>query len=505
MRRSQATRNPTFSQARALHLPWVMTKRKAPGIRVALLLSVCLGCGGSALSRPANPDGPAPSQADASSAADAAPDADASPPDAIAAPEAPSDLPPEAPPRLLTGRHSFDVTATIPAGGTTVPVLVGMFATRNVVVPSQQTLTIVLDADLALAFITSGVYPVTIDGANVTVQGVFEQNDSVDEASVTYSGITFTIDGANLHGSARGTAPSPTDYEHSTAVDLGAITLTGCPDVTAPKFRGPPHQDFDPFLVYDFFANEALLPDSTLLVTGSAGDTAVYTPMFLSGPQAVAIFEHPKIILGYDETYTVDTKNLVDFAGHTAAAYSFKARAVPPLLADDGFESVPVGAFADATIIDDTAAFPPVIAGHRSLFIPANATTGRNAPECATATGATAAMRVTVPAGASTILVRSYGLTSADGFAPYGDVTFGTVGGAITQWSLLRTASSQIITLAAGDVYVGATVTTTILLPPALVSTAVPSFVVLRIAADVPACAPAGIPTGLVIDDVRAQ
>jgi hypothetical protein len=179
--------------------------------------------------------------------------------------------------------------------------------------------------------------------------------------------IDFTIDGA---GALRGTGRGKVAYQTGdTTVSLDAdVTLAGAPDVTPPTFTWP-SGDLDPLAPLWFEASEPLPPDAAASLSGAtSGDVVLLSTApvdLLMG--AVRAVGRTGVALRYDETYTLATAGLADFVGQRPAPVTVKTRAAPPLVPEDGFESVTGTMFAGAGVLHGGPLTP--IAGQTSLML----------------------------------------------------------------------------------------------------------------------------------------
>jgi hypothetical protein len=395
-----------------------------------------------------------------------------------------------------TGVHAFDVTTTLPGGSVQV---YGASSPggKSVPISMAQTVTLVVDAAAGKAYVTNRILPLTFDGTAFHLGGAFAIQRGADEAEVTYSNVTFTIAGDRLTGTAHAEAASQLSFAGPpVALDLGNSPLSGGPDVTPPTFAIPAGP-IDPFFLFDLVASELLPRAPHLRLVGSAGDVITYAPQTPDGPEAAALFDHPKIVLGYSETYRLDATGLVDFAGNAARGFAFDTEAPPPLVAPDGLESLPAGAFAGATIIDAAAGFPPVVTGTRSLFLALRSAAG----DCDSRRGARVALRLAVPAGGHDIKLTSLGLNWSATPNFVGNLAFGFPGGSVGASSFNPTGpfTAQAVP-GGGTSFVGIPQGVVIPLPPGATGE-----VGVEISADASFCQTPGPASGFVIDDLRVE
>jgi hypothetical protein len=115
-----------------------------------------------------------------------------------------------------------------------------------------------------------------------------------------------------------------------------------------------------------------VLPTATAALTADDGSSIELMPMLTEDGQALYSFQKPNIVLRSGAAYRVITTGLVDFGGNSgqgAAAVVVDTRAAPPLIPEDGFESVADGALGGSQVV--SGAWWPVLAGTKSLYSPA--------------------------------------------------------------------------------------------------------------------------------------
>jgi hypothetical protein len=295
---------------------------------------------------------------------------DATTPDAAPGADGGDATTPDAPPvPPLSGRHAYTVRSTVTYtdnGGGSAPS------------PGTHSFTLVLDADAGLALIGSATgaressYS-TSDNRTFRIAGgvVFDLGFACFSV-LAYDAMTFTLSPA---GHLTGSATGKLNYGYGNT-DVGmsadaAMALDGVPDIEPPTLSAARGADpTDPFIPVSLVASEPL-PLGTLptLVSGS-GDTFMLTQPAATLPaHAVYGFPMPAVLLRFGEPYHVLVDGIVDFAGNKATAPSqFTTRAAPPLVAEDGFESVTSPTLGGAALIAGTGS--PVIAGNKSLYVP---------------------------------------------------------------------------------------------------------------------------------------
>jgi hypothetical protein len=397
----------------------------------------------------------------------------------------------ELPPPWLMGRRSYVVNAKLDAG-------------PNASIPASHTFTLILDFDTGIVIAGSaegGGQSAFAAGAGPTfvVPGSFGFSFGLGCSSdITYKSLMLTpLPDGRLVGTATGTAYyGATDVVNS--ADLSA-TFDGVPDVQTPALTMALGDDpTDPFLPARLVASEPLPPMQQLELAASGGERFVLAPTTSNdGGRSLSGFSLPSVLLRYGESYQVVEAGLRDFAGNLAkAGPTFTTRAAPPLVAEDGFESVTAPTLAGAIIADGTTG--PTISGQRSLYL---------APiSSGLADGATRSqlsLRLAVNPD-DTVIRFTYELVnvySSDSFA----LTL-VVAGVGTAFSVTRLPATTEPTTAfrlspQTIVYVGGQHQATLPLPPGTVGE-----VFLDRVIGSSACGPAEPPVpGIVIDDLRVE
>lgn len=287
-------------------------------------------------------------------------DAQASPPEGGADADAAEA---EASPPPFTGQHAYVITATF-----TPPL-------RGAPLPESHRFTLVLDGDegRAMASALGGMGQATFttstttDGTSFHLAGVLTFTFPLAcSSSVDYDTMELTISAdGRVTGSAKGRAA----FAFTDVVKTGDVSavIDGVPDTEAPVLTVQTGADpTDPFQTFMLESSEALLPDTMAFLTSSHGDRSGT----LSGPGSVRtpLWFVSQTMLRFDETYVVDGAPLLDFAGNAATSVTFKTRAAPPLIAEDGFESAAGPTLGGALVISGAAY--PVITGNKSLYVP---------------------------------------------------------------------------------------------------------------------------------------
>ncbi|HMF43564.1 MAG TPA: hypothetical protein VKQ32_22980 [Polyangia bacterium] len=266
---------------------------------------------------------------------------------------------------LFSGRRSFIVTSTlVPTDGGTTDF------------PLSHTFTMVIDGDKLTEFSGQGPYPIAAQlqptAGGFRIVGVFAFNlvPGCTGRDVNYSDVSFRFDpSGRLLGSASGKVSHAFHGETGVAV---TASLTGVDDTVPPTITFVPGGDLtDPFLSFRVFASEPLQPDVLPILRAASGDTVVLTPSF-DPAGFVALFYKPDVLLRYGETYNLDISGVRDFNGNAAVgstpdSLTYTTRPLPPLVAQDGFESVTDATLGGAEVL--TGAGDPIISGARSLYV----------------------------------------------------------------------------------------------------------------------------------------
>jgi hypothetical protein len=268
----------------------------------------------------------------------------------------------------VTGRHSFDIVATLGAAG------MGGAGSQ---LPATSAFTLVLDADAKQAIVGGNgvaktVPATTTDGlafhldafsVAVTSDGPCEIGTLID-----YDSLDINVWGATVRGRANGSAQISCG-DCSFRVPFIA-DVTGGPDVTAPSLSLARGSTTGPFGRPSFFANEPLPTTARAwLSTGASEKTELVPFMAAADPSLVIGFNAPNV-LPASSAFTLAFDGLTDFAGHTGSATvplrldGFAA----PLVQADGFESETGTQVGGAAILGPDAPIAP-ISGKQSLYI----------------------------------------------------------------------------------------------------------------------------------------
>lgn len=319
-------------------------------------------------------------------------------------------------------------------------------------------------------------------------------------ASISLDRVTFTIDGETLRGTATGTARYTTSGAMVLMTNLTA-TLVGVPDVTPPTLSVP-EGDVDPLVRLSLVASEPLPDTASASLEGApGGDVVPLSDLEISNQSRAAYaFSVSPNELRYGETYTLQADELTDFAGHALGApISFKTRAAPPLVPEDGFESVTGTMFAGAGVLRGGPLMP--ISGQTSLML--NTGFGGGFGFLPYDLGPSVAVRLAVSPG-DTVVRFAFQLIAPD---PVDQATFdgpvlvGTPGGMVGPSRELSATSFTRTTLPSlGDIFLSPVSTVEMPLPAGS-----SGEITFEIVGRTFACMRPPSPTVLVIDDLRVE
>ncbi|MDB4981012.1 MAG: hypothetical protein JWM82_1764 [Myxococcales bacterium] len=406
-----------------------------------------------------------------------------------------------APPETLFG-HSFDVTATLtvtaPAGDE------GVWLDF----PKTHTFTLVFDAESRRTLIaargfdgaTTSIAAGDGTGTTTLVMTLPYERSCTRDAELVFDRVSFIVRDGVLTGTAQGRAEFQTGADDFSSPITA--TLAGVADLTPPALTMPTSA-VDPLASLSFEASEPLPATVTARLVGApSGDVIPLEPTRIAGPErAIRGFAKPELMLRAGDTYTVSVQGLTDFAGNAGAAPSstFTTRAVPPLAAQDGFESLTGDTYGGAGVLADGPL--TAIAGTKSLLL--NTGFGGGFGFLPYDLGPSLTVRLAVPKGATVVRFERR-LVAPD---PTPAAAFV---GAVRLASLLRPVETmmnvaatgfQVVTLpGAGDVYVSSVATVELPLPPG-----VTDEVTFEIDGVTFQCGLPPSPTLLVVDDLRVE
>ena len=394
----------------------------------------------------------------------------------------------------------------------------GFSGRRSFVVTSQMTsdagasathrFTMVFDADQRIAIIGANGEGSTV-GVQQVADGTFRFTYAISfsvtvpgtcSARVQYDNVGFNLDATGrLMGAGQGQlTTSQTEVGNRVLV---TTSLTGVADTVTPTLAlvTGGGDIADPFPSFFVISPEPLPLDSHAVLRAAGGDVIGLTP----SPQNegfITVFSMPAaILLRYGETYRVDTGDLADFAGNRAAptnALTFTTKPAPPLIAADGFESVTDAMLGGAEVLSDAGA--PTITGSRSLYIPPVET--QSAPPTTQL-----ALRIAIAPGNRVLRFSYRSVSTAVASTSYGaNFKVASVGGSIVSTALPSPEANGPfdVVIDGTAVALGPVMTATINLP----ADATGEVVLARITQGGSSCgAPIALPSGLIIDDLRAE
>jgi hypothetical protein len=318
--------------------------------------------------------------------------------------------------------------------------------------------------------------------------------------SVTYDQLAFTVRNGALEGTATGSAQYVTG-DQAFLADLTA-TLAGVPDITPPTLDAPT-ADVDPLAPPTLRPSEPLPPTAKVTLSGSGGDVIVLQAGTVQGTgvgKVVTSFAAPGTALRSGSTYTIQLDGVVDFAGKAALAPApFTTRAAPPLIPEDGFESVATATLGGAGVLRGEPLTP--IAGTTSLIL--NTGVGGGFGFLPYMLGPSLAVRLPISPGDTAVhferrIAAVYDLPTA---RFYGSVRLASPGGTIAEGPALEATGLTKLTLSRdGDLYLSPVETITIPLPPDAVGE-----LLFEIDGQTSGCGLPPPPTAVIIDDLRVE
>jgi hypothetical protein len=314
--------------------------------------------------------------------------------------------------------------------------------------------------------------------------------------------VSFRVVGGALLGSGTGHARYITSGAETIEAPVAA-TLAGVPDETPPVLSlGSAASDagVDPLAALLLGASEPVpaIDTQTLAVTPSGGALPLAPVTFEHVGELAVAFAPIGTALRYGQTYTLASR-LTDPAGNAVAPLTFTTRAEPPLIPEDGFESVTGTMFAGAGVLHGGPLSP--ISGQTSLLL--NTGFGGGFGFLPYDLGPSFAARLA--ASASDHVVRfSYQLIapdSVDSAAFDGVVRVGWPGGAVAESRDLGATQFTRTTLPTlGDIFLSPVRTVEIQLP-----TGQGGEIAFEIVGRTFACQRPPSPTVLVIDDLSVE
>jgi hypothetical protein len=385
----------------------------------------------------------------------------------------------------FAGRHSYLVTASLSATSGNSPEI-----------PTSHAFTLVIDVDAGSAIVgdagVASLVPFSMTSPRtLSFSGPIGFSNWVQYRHVTI----FSAAGGALTGTAQGTAvgfSANSDVGETATVTAG---LSGGPDATPPVLAvSRDGAEDDPFSSLRVTASEPLMPGVRPVLVGGGESVPLDLPS-----NASAAFSHDfsaGMFLRYGQSYEVRVDGITDFAGLPATGgAAFTTRAAPPLVAEDGFESVTATTLGGAQLL--TGAGAPALFGASSLYIPPiDSGSGISAYSRPRVTRL--ALRLAVTAG-DTVVRFSYRMVNGLSLNVYAAREGGTMAGVQIGGDSAPTTTATIP--GRRDVALGPVMTAEIPLPADVGS----EVVVLESVPGYPGGTPSPSVGGLIIDDLRVE
>lgn len=392
---------------------------------------------------------------------------------------------------LFSGRRSFVVTSTLtlthPGGGA-----------------MSHTFTMVVDGDSWSAILgaTGAGYASPLEPAPGGFRVVHPYAFAIGRClDVSYSDLTFRFDPTGgLVGSGSGQL---TVLNDSGSSDDVTMSLTGVLDSVAPTLSFAPSGDMtDPLMPFRVLASEPLPTEVQPILRAAGGDEVVLTAE-ASADGFLDTYYKPEVLLRYGEAYRLDISGVRDFAGNAAVgtttdSLTFTTRPPPPLVAQDGFESVTDATLAGAQVL--SGASDPIISGTRSLYVPPAFAMG------ASSLTVQIALRLAVSPG-DTVVRFTYRYVNSNG-SPTPEFVIARVGGRLLSSVAddpSGNGSGTTATISGNQVTLGPIAAATIKLP----ADATDEIVFAGMTSlGTPSCfgsTPIGSLAGIIIDDLRVE
>jgi hypothetical protein len=321
-------------------------------------------------------------------------------------------------------------------------------------------------------------------------------------ATIFLEDVTFSIVAGVLSGSGTGRARFITSGADTLEAPVTA-TLAGGPDMTPPVLSmrsAASSAGVDPLEGVSLSVSEPVSAAWVQLLNGAPlGDAHALVPEQLDQVDELAVafrtaFSYPR----YGQTYTLDSR-LTDLSGNPVAPLTFTTQPEPPLVSEDGFESVTGTMFSGAGVLRGGPLTP--ISGQTSLLL--NTGFGGGFGFLPYDLGPSFAGRLAVNAG-DTVVRFSYQLIapdSVDGAFFDGTVRVAWPGGSVFEAEDLDATQFTRTTLPTlGDIFLSPVKTVEVPLPAGQGSEIAFEIVGLTLA-----CKRPPSPTVLVIDDLRVE
>jgi hypothetical protein len=346
-------------------------------------------------------------------------------------------------------------------------------------------------------------------GSGYSSQGPWMTSAPFDAAcdktgSLMLDQVNFFIENGALRGTGQGHASYKSGQD--TLEASAHVAFVGAPDVSPPTFTATStsaDDPFDPIAGLRFVASEPLPDgDKASLVGTPSGDVVPLRAVHYGGAlvTAVGAFDTPNVALRYGETYRLVTSDLPDFVGNVPTApVSVKTRDAPPLVPEDGFESVTGTMFGGAGVLRGGPLTP--INGATSMLL--NTGFGGGFGFLPYDLGPSLAVRLAVAPGATVVRF------AAELIAPDpvdqaffdGWIHVGSEGRSVTSsQSVVGMGFVKQSLLGLGDIFVSPVQTIEIRLPPDTTDEITFEIVGVTFACGLPPS-----PTVLVVDDLRVE
>jgi hypothetical protein len=316
-------------------------------------------------------------------------------------------------------------------------------------------------------------------------------------ATVDYEVITFSIAGGRLTGAGKGRI----EFIVGDVIFDVAFTavLSGEPDAEPPSLSVP-GATIDPMGGAVFPVSEPLDPSAAASLIGDGGD--VFALGGVSVPEGLPFttaFVRSPLMLNWGTTYEVTTEALLDLAGHMgvrAQRPRVATPAAPPLIGEDGFESVTGTMFAGAGVLSGGVLSP--IAGGKSLLVSGGH--GNALGNLGYVTGTSFAVRLPIQSGDTVVRLSVRFVSPTGGATPtfFGQLRAGVPGREVSERTNL--AGKDLEPTGVGMLSLGPVTTVEVPLP--LNAAGEASF---EIVGQLSSCGLPPPPAVLIIDDLRVE
>jgi hypothetical protein len=406
--------------------------------------------------------------------------------------------------------RAYDVTATLVV--TPAVADVGSWAQF----PRTETFTLEWDPTAGRVVASAGG-PVaygavtTTDGQTFHVAGPFSLPVPFDQScgglgSIEYDALMFSLAGTATGGTLRGAGQGIARYQEGDEILSAPVTVTFTSVAhTAPPALELPAAPVDPLVGFTIPISEPVSSDATAdLVGATDGDDVPLNSTYVDVTgHAIGGFAKRNVMLHYGETYVVQTMGFADLAGNAPSASApppaITMGPAPPLVPQDGFESVTTTMFGGAGVLRGGPLTP--ISGTTSLLL--NTGFGGGFGFLPYDLGSSLAVRLAVKP-TDTVLKFDGQLIAPDPVdeaAFMGALLIGSPDEPVTSSMNVAGTSFARVTLPGnGDVFVSPVQTIALPLPP--VSNGEVTFEIVGVTF---ACGLPPSPTVLVVDNLRAE